>query len=747
MIATHNSFAKLLFYVLTLLALPGMAQEGDWQRVEKNGKVGLADANGKVVVPARYDALGWSDGSFSVLDGALAYRHGDSWGLVSTSGQEITHALYKQLQPGIAEQVIASKSVSKQSFPQFGVLSPKGKAIIGFRYRSINVTGNYYLLTDNEGGQLKVGLATTRGEITIPCQYKDIYALSGGTFAVTDYRNKVSTFTPQGQKLLTFELDSIRNTVREGWFLIYRRGKAGLINASGKLLVEPEYKKIEISPTGATTLVPFPVLELQEPGNSLHSTFVYDSVQPLWENRWVAYTGRQAWYITESDSLLYPRAWNHISTLSEHTLLVQQGTKMGVIGKGGEELLPCRFDSIVPGGAFFWAGSAFQGRWRWQLYDDVGHKLSKREYQEVGPMGERLFPVKREGLWGYLNTRGEEQIPCRYDAVRAFNNREALVKYLGRWGIINKDGDWIMRPDFEQLEAGHGTDYLRHAGFRSYLLRPESGTRVMTDSRLIKVPQGYMEDDRHGRYGFRDQGGEVVLPMIYDSLAWETDAVIYARKGDENGWFNLSGRRIFTLRESYQDFIPLEDGNFLIRSLGRWGMVNQQGEFQIANRYDSLRPFAEEMAGFMLIGHWGFIDKAERIAIQPNYDAAGDFRNGLAVVGNEGNFGLINLRGEVVLPLRYDAVSPQKNGTYLLYDEGKVGLADATGRQQVSPLYQSLEVAGPYLIAKYKGLYGVLKRDGLTALPIHFEALEYLPGREAFLSRKQQEPLFKTILD
>ena len=742
----------ILFYLLlnALLLLSGTAmyaRQAAWQQVIKNGKVGLADASGQVLIPARYEALGWSDGSFSVIDEVLAYRKGSSWGLVNTSGQEITSAVYKQLLPGVGGQIIASRPVSKASFPQFGVLSPKAKAIIGFRYRSINVLEGYYLLTDEEQDRLVVGLANTRGEIIINCGYKDIHTLAGGTYAVTDYRNKVSTFTTEGQKLLTFVLDSIRNTARDNWFYVYRRGKTGLINATGKVLAEPKYKSIEVSATGATQLEQYPVLTVRSPEVEAGSTFAYDSIRLLWQDRWVAYTGRQAWYISEEDSLLYPHAWEEIAPMGEHTLLVWQQGKQGVISRAGELVLPCRYDSIVTGGTWFWAGSQYKGNWRWQLYDDVGHLLSSRNYEGIGAITGRLFPVKREGHWGYVNTRGEEQIPCRYDAVKNFNNRRALVNYLGRWGVINKEGAWVMRPDFEHLEAGHGPYYLRHAGFRSYLIKPGEGTTLITDTRLTKVPQGYEEDDRHGRYGFRNKQGEVVIPMMYDSMAWETNTVIYVRMGDENAWFNVQGRRIFALRESYQRFIPLRDGNFLIRSRDRWGMVNQQGEFQIANRYDSLRPFADGYSAFMLIGHWGFIDQYERIVIQPNYDKAGDFHAGLAVVGNEGRFGLINKSGDVVLPLRYDSVEHLENGAYLLRENGKFGLADAAGVQRISPLYASLRVAGEYMIAAYNGDYGVINAQGLTAMPIHFEALEYLPGRKVFLSRKRREPVFKTFLD
>ena len=56
----------LLFFALLFFGcLPGIAET--YNTFEENGKIGLKDQQGDVVIPAKYEAIGWSDGSVSVI--------------------------------------------------------------------------------------------------------------------------------------------------------------------------------------------------------------------------------------------------------------------------------------------------------------------------------------------------------------------------------------------------------------------------------------------------------------------------------------------------------------------------------------------------------------------------------------------------------------------------------------------------------------------------------------------------------
>lgn len=54
---------------------------------------------------------------------------------------------------------------------------------------------------------------------------------------------------------------------------------------------------------------------------------------------------------------------------------------------------------------------------------------------------------------GYVNQYYEEVIPFIYDEVSAFSSDKsyARVKYNGKWGIIDSQGNWLIEPKFSML--------------------------------------------------------------------------------------------------------------------------------------------------------------------------------------------------------------------------------------------------------------------------------------------------------
>ena len=52
---------------------------------------------------------------------------------------------------------------------------------------------------------------------------------------------------------------------------------------------------------------------------------------------------------------------------------------------------------------------------------------------------EGLANVKINGKWGYINTKGEEVIPCQYDAANPFSEGVAVVIIGKKWKYIDKE--------------------------------------------------------------------------------------------------------------------------------------------------------------------------------------------------------------------------------------------------------------------------------------------------------------------
>ncbi|MFN8890297.1 MAG: WG repeat-containing protein [Cyclobacteriaceae bacterium] len=102
---------KLIPFLLAWLISASLHAEG-YLLFEENGKKGIKNEQGQVVIPASFDALGWSDGSFSVIGQTTGYRLHEQWGLINLNKEFITQPLYTQLIYKSGEYIIARKKIN-----------------------------------------------------------------------------------------------------------------------------------------------------------------------------------------------------------------------------------------------------------------------------------------------------------------------------------------------------------------------------------------------------------------------------------------------------------------------------------------------------------------------------------------------------------------------------------------------------------------------------------------------------------
>ena len=71
------------------------------------------------------------------------------------------------------------------------------------------------------------------------------------------------------------------------------------------------------------------------------------------------------------------------------------------------------------------------------------------EFDYVGCFNEGLARVKKDGKWGYINTKDEQIIECKFDDAWGFNEGFAAVQKDGKYGYINTKGEQIVECKFD----------------------------------------------------------------------------------------------------------------------------------------------------------------------------------------------------------------------------------------------------------------------------------------------------------
>ena len=86
--------------------------------------------------------------------------------------------------------------------------------------------------------------------------------------------------------------------------------------------------------------------------------------------------------------------------------------------------------------------------------------------------------VKKDGKWGYINTKGEQIIEYKFDDAYDFNEGFARVQKDGKWGYINTKGRPVIFDESKNeievldkaIDRSNNTFYLSRLGDKFGLL-------------------------------------------------------------------------------------------------------------------------------------------------------------------------------------------------------------------------------------------------------------------------------------
>ena len=86
---------------------------------------------------------------------------------------------------------------------------------------------------------------------------------------------------------------------------------------------------------------------------------------------------------------------------------------------------------------------------KWGYINTKGEQIVECEFDDFYDFKEGFASVKKDGKWGYINTKGEQIVECKFDSVGNFNEGFAAVKKDGKWGYINTKGEQIVECKFD----------------------------------------------------------------------------------------------------------------------------------------------------------------------------------------------------------------------------------------------------------------------------------------------------------
>lgn len=281
----------------------------------------------------------------------------------------------------------------------------------------------------------------------------------------------------------------------------------------------------------------------------------------------------------------------------------------------------------------------------WKKYRGY-YEETFNSYDEVTPFYQGYAVMKYEGRFGLSDFEGEVVIPAAYEGVGFLSEEIPVVPVCEnkRWYYLNTKIHKKIVPDdsYEYLGViSEDTAVVMKNKKYGY-----ADTEIVPKTELAwdfasNFKHGAAAVKRDGKWALLDASFEMITDYIYEDIAVSESGFcsgmerIFAKTKDGYCLLDTSGKRVGD--GIYEDARPFEtDALAAVKKNGKWGFVNTSGELVIDCQYDDARSFTQGVAAVKKKDKWGYINASNEMIIKPAFEDAYPFcEKGTAPVKNE----------------------------------------------------------------------------------------------------------------
>ncbi|MCP4459579.1 MAG: WG repeat-containing protein [Cytophagales bacterium] len=693
--------------VLLIFASWQLAAQTSHEIFTSDNFKGVQDQYGKVLIPAVYDEIGWSNGDKSADNQLIGFKENEKWGLMTLNNKRITDSRFDKIEPFSSGRYLVAVKGKFTNRYFYGLIDSKGNIILNLDYFELTNDQGVTLVTVYENNHFLMGSINPNLTKGVDITYLEIDVF-GELLIAKKGANHVDIYTKSGQIIERH----VNNTRKDSLFLIItKQGQKGAISSAGKVIHEPKLKEVK----SFNRVVPFPTWEIQTDAGNFEISC--DSINNLGKDLWIYHANGFSQFF--STSINQPSGSFDFKQQTDGFAIVKSKTsgKWSAISEFGKLILEAH-DSIHFNGKYFYVKNEIG----WSIYNRLGVGISKKIFETVLPKIGRYQPVRKFNYWAVFDCIEGTLSDFRYDSISQVIDSKFIAQYVGKWGVFHVGHGWLIPPKFDLINFQNG-HFLGTKG-RSHQLINYNGRLLFQTIDEIKAKDDYFVLTYAGTFSAVNKSGRPVANTIYRSVQkWEGFYELNLQYVD---LVNSTGHHILRQRDQIEDIIAFSEDLFLIKKNNHYGFIDTQGNLRIANRYDSARVFSEGLAAIQLRSKWGFIDKSENIIIQPHYEWVSSFKNELAIFKLNGFYGLLNKSGEEVLVANYRSISTASSGNYVMHSKnGSYAMADPNGITFLSGAYENLtDLGNNKVIGTLSEKKGVLNYQGQTIVKFEYEDIQ-----------------------
>lgn len=308
-----------------------------------------------------------------------------------------------------------------------------------------------------------------------------------------------------------------------------------------------------------------------------------------------------------------------------------------------------------------------------------------------------FFPIKIDNTW-YFQRINKEQFPIvKFNQVNynldVFDDAVYIpIKLENHYGFVDIKGNQVINCMYEDVNW-----------FRN-------------DITIAKY---------EGKYGTIDMNNKIIIPFIYDSLAFnkksmeikafrnnkslllyewgESVSPIYVSSNKKSKYgFTIKNKAyidyVYDMAEDFENGFAkvnigfVEENDNTNYKPGFWGVINYFGELIIPCKYNQIAQITENLIWVKLNDKWAFYNAKGELISQFIYDDIKSFANNFAAVKLDNKWGFIDNKGFLKIKNIYDNILHTYSWGALVCLNGKWGIINYSGEFIVPNIYDNIGV-------------------------------------------------------
>ena len=570
------------------------------------------------------------------------------------------------------------------------------------------------------GKDKKYGVITASGKIIIPFVYQEILPQIKHFFPVRSEQTKWGFLTTEGEPAFSELYDNFRLTYKDKYLLLQRDFRWGIYTIHNKELIPHLYKQIQHVSHKSYRVLPFANWQVMQANGNVLFSIDADTMRMLTKTiACYSIQGRKG--LRSFTEELCPAQFETILYAHDSLYFAKKSGYWGVITVNGNYLTEPKFEDVKAYPNYFIATLKYRERkiYTWNL-----KPLTTESYLNIADSSGGLWAVQNNiDLWGYINSKGELKIPCRYSKVGSFKNGLAKVTLEGASYYINTYEEQIITPsECSYYESG----FLKvNSNFQKSWIKGMHEYQELT----ILSDNYYRIKSKSG-YGILNDKGNLILPCEYSTIELTTDAKLFiAQKKKVYYLYNTSGQLIGAPHKRFDRMIDASEGLVKIKYKGGLGFCDFEDRIMISTQYEATGIFQNGICAIKLRGKWGYIDRDERLILQPYYDEPAIYYGEAGILKENNEYHLINKKGKLTIEYPLINIERTSGGIYIIQNkDGLYGLANAAGKEFFPPKYKSIRAyEGGIFIVTDDEYSGAIDSNGKIVVAIKYHTLFYDP--------------------